>query len=920
MKGLLNIMKVHINPIRSLVIVTAILILSLLSGVQQSNAAILFQDDNFADVDSEGLILDSLDQATGNITIQFGSTLGEFIQWNATDLRFEVSDSIDFNSNQIIEARIENIAAMPGGAGGLGAPGTGRIVQLTAVDTIAPGCTGPSCQPGAYAWNGTVWVGLTGTTNVSNATKVVTVGPVGRDYTTIVDAATYLNTVSAGIMLVDPGTFSVTTAVDLENIEIIGKDSTLTTIDVSGGGSLQAINSAFQDLAIDVDSGLTAGSGIDVQQNVSYNSAITFERVNFIVGSGKVAIDSTAGTPPVTDINFINSTQSGGSGNLLLAVGSSGLDNTSTILVDDQLGVNPLRIVDWDVTIIGGGNVLTSGTISTVPDRTIYVSPGMNIQGAIDSLGANGGTIKLLIGTHNITAPLIITDNDITIAGEGSGTILRTTSGTWTGYTGEDDAVIQVGTANGTTPVNNVTIQNFQMEVGGNSHGISINGGSENKVVDMVVASTGVKTITHTAIVFTDGSATIGERFTATRNIINNDIATNRWVDGIHFDGNADFAGQLFGYGNGIRDSIISENIVSEAAETSYAFSQVSASSVFSNRARNLAFSPTAFGMFFNDCTDVMIINNTMEGANAAATGISLFDNVDNSSVIGNAVRGGPTSFASGISNTAATSSGNIINNNQFANVTTNILGGGTNTKLETNHHRATANPTVNDDINDGYDVGTLWINTSTNLTYLNVDSTAGAAIWLAIDYNFSVASPPAVCNGTFAGRSFVDTDTGIMYVCDTSNGRNKWLAPKDSVIFGDESGSCDAGDDPNSNEGCNVDWGNGLGPDSTTDLGFYVPNNITITGFGFSADNDACTSGSFDVEVWGTGSATNDNNFSFLANVATGLTGEAHNSNALNVDIAGGQYILWGIDNNCGFFQNIDDWNVVIYYREHHT
>ncbi|MCA9373637.1 MAG: hypothetical protein R3B71_03825 [Candidatus Gracilibacteria bacterium] len=893
-------------------------LLSAGTSFHQTNAAILFQDDSFADVESGGLVLDFLDQATGNITIQFGSTLGEFIQWNATDLRFEISDDIDLNSNQIVEARVENVTAMPGGALGLGVGGTGRIVQLTAVDSIAPGCTGPNCQPGTYAWSGTTWIGLTGTTNVSNATKVVTVGPVGRDYTTIADAATYLNTVSAGIMLVDPGTFSITTAIDLENIEIVGKGNNLTTIDISAAGSLQIINSAFKDLTIDVDSGIAATSGLDVQQNGSYDSAINFQRVDFVVGSGKVAIDSTAGTPPVTDIDFINSTQSGGAGNLLLSVSSSGLDNTSTILVDDQLGVNPLRIADWDVTIIGGGNVLTSGTISTVPDRTIYVSPGMNIQGAIDSLGSSGGTIKLLIGTHSITAPLIITSNDITLVGEGSGTILSTTSGSWTGGTGENNATIQVGVSNGTAPVSNITIQNFQMEVGANTHGISINGGSENKVMDMVVTSTGAKTSTHTAIVFTDGSATIGERFTATRNIINNSAPANRWVDGIHFDGNADFAGQLFGYGNGIQDSIISENIVSEAAETSYAFSQVSASSVFSNRARNLAFSPTAFGMFFNDCADVIIINNTVEGANATATGISLFDNVDNTSVIGNAVRGGPSSFSIGIANNAATNAGNIIADNQFSSVTTTIVDAGTNAKLETNHHRATANPTVNDDINDGYDVGTFWINTATNLTFINVDSTAGAASWVAVDYRFAVSTPPATCNASFAGQTFMDTDSGIVYVCDTSNGRNKWLSTQDNVIFGEQSGNCGAGDSPGNEDGCAVDWGSSLGPDNATNVGFYIPHDITVTGFGFSADNDSCFFGSFDVEVWSTGSSSDDNNYSFDTNIATGLTGQAHNANNLNIDIDGGQYILWGIDNNCT--QTIDDWNVVLYYRTHHT
>ena len=162
-----------------------------------------------------------------------------------------------------------------------------------------------------------------------------------------------------------------------------------------------------------------------------------------------------------------------------------------------------------------------------------------------------------------------------------------------------------------------------------------------------------------------------------------------------------------------------------------------------------------------------------------------------------------------------------------------------------------------------------------------------------------------------------MDSDTGILFICDASNGRNKWLSTHENTLFGEDTGTCNSGQDPGSNANCNVDWGDALGPDGATDLGLYNPYPITITAYGFSADNDACTSGSFDVEVWSTGSNANDDNFSFESNVATGLNGQAHNSSTLNVDIAGNQYLLWGIDNNCG--QNIDDWNVILHYRIRH-
>jgi len=179
-------------------------------------------------------------------------------------------------------------------------------------------------------------------------------------------------------------------------------------------------------------------------------------------------------------------------------------------------------------------------------------------------------------------------------------------------------------------------------------------------------------------------------------------------------------------------------------------------------------------------------------------------------------------------------------------------------------------------------------------------------------------SAPPFACTSTVEGMLWTDTDTGIVYSCDASNSRNKWLSIESTSLFGDESGGCSAGRDPNNNANCNVDWGNGLGPDGSTLLGLYIPYNMTITGYGFSEDNDACTSGSFDVEVWGTGSNANDNDYSLDAEVATGLTGEAHNSNTLNIDIDGDQYILWGLDNNCG--QTIDDWNVILYFKWRHA
>ncbi len=180
-------------------------------------------------------------------------------------------------------------------------------------------------------------------------------------------------------------------------------------------------------------------------------------------------------------------------------------------------------------------------------------------------------------------------------------------------------------------------------------------------------------------------------------------------------------------------------------------------------------------------------------------------------------------------------------------------------------------------------------------------------------------STPPVTCVAPKGGTLWYDTDLGLTYVCDTSNGRNKWLSQTDIPMIGEENGSCGSGKDVGDDGDCSVAFGDSLGGDgNTTSLGYYIPYPITIVGYGFSQDDDGCTSGSFDLEVWGTGSSTNDNDFTLKAEIATGLVDETAVGTNKNINVAGGQYILWGVDNNCG--QSIDDWNLVLYYRNQGT
>jgi len=46
--------------------------------------------------------------------------------------------------------------------------------------------------------------------------------------------------------------------------------------------------------------------------------------------------------------------------------------------------------------------------------------------------------------------------------------------------------------------------------------------------------------------------------------------------------------------------------------------------------------------------------------------------------------------------------------------------------------------PTVTDDANAGYEVGSLWCNTTADRVYQCIDATVGAAIWLPVDGGFT--------------------------------------------------------------------------------------------------------------------------------------------------------------------------------------
>ncbi|MCH6585783.1 MAG: hypothetical protein IH792_01970 [Thaumarchaeota archaeon] len=236
-------------------------------------------------------------------------------------------------------------------------------------------------------------------------------------------------------------------------------------------------------------------------------------------------------------------------------------------------------------------------------------------------------------------------------------------------------------------------------------------------------------------------------------------------------------------------------------------------------------------------------------------------------------------------------------------------------------------------DVINGGESARIWTRVNQDLTTGNTivsfNTDNGATATLPVTSRSIIATgvdPPVACESGFYGRTFIDTDTGISYVCDPT--RDKWLSFETMVLFGDESGTCDGDgtNDPNNDEGCNVDWGNGLGASvggGNAELGLYVPYDSTIISVGWAVDDIECDGGgSFDLEFWSTGSNLVDEPYTLDQEIVTGLSStQVYNDNNLNIDINGDQYTLWGIDNNCtGGNNDMDDWNMIIYLKWHHA
>ncbi len=750
----------------------------LLSVSQPAHARLLFVDDVFVN-DSETYEIGSNDDAaTTPLTLQFGGTNGETLTWDNSNSWFDISDDFSLEQNQLKNVAIDNLASAPL------TPVAGQIYHDTG-DT------------NTYIYTGAIWEDITPIASSTN-TKVITVGT-GLDYTTIAAGATYLNTLSGGIILLSAETHAVSAAVDLTNIWMIGKDATKTTIQISGSGQMDSFDTKFTGLTMDINA-ITDTMAIDVQ---SGSSSLHFAQVDFdILDSGDSLIDSNAVSAPTSSLTFIGCNETAGSGTILKTIATGNLNASSTIFISSARGNNLLLMDDWGVTIEGAGNVYTTGTITTVPANTIFVYPGMYLQGAVNSL-PSGGSITILPGTHSITAPIVITNDNIEIAGYGDSSVISAS-----GFTGGDTvAAIQIGAADGTAPVNGVAIRDLKVEVtgtgGSDIHGIRAAGGSDNILdhitVQKVSGTSGTGATARMGIQFIDGTATQLTRPVITNSVILGNGGSNYFTDGIHLTSDGTFTG-VWGNDQGVLNALIEGNVVDYVRETTYVFVGVDDSSLFNNRSSRMgAGGGTAYGVFMGNATNVNMSgnvfvgslsttsiavgiepfnpgvlkevtdslfnnnvidgegasglgfavgfqignatnagvhrnsfqNNTIRGASVATTtAITVRGNADTNTFSNNDIYGGSNAWDTGVHLQASTQDGNLVRGNRYTNVTTWLTDVGTATKNGVSQHRATTDPTINDDIGDGYGIGTIWINTSTDESFIMAASGLGAAVW----------------------------------------------------------------------------------------------------------------------------------------------------------------------------------------------
>lgn len=198
---------------------------------QTAQAKILFKNEFLIeDNGTNAFILDSGNDVTGNITLQFGGSLAETISYNPTASWFEFSNDINLNQNQIKNVVVDN--------------------QTTAPSSPLPGQIYYNSVDGStYIWNGTAWEDITENDNFETV------------YTR--DADKTLTTSN--------GAFTLSTGSGTTNINI---GSATGQVNLGGGSNCVNVNSNTWDISC---AGLAQGfTGLTSSGAINFISASSF--------------------------------------------------------------------------------------------------------------------------------------------------------------------------------------------------------------------------------------------------------------------------------------------------------------------------------------------------------------------------------------------------------------------------------------------------------------------------------------------------------------------------------------------------------------------------------------------------------------------------------------------------------------------
>lgn len=85
---------------------------------------------------------------------------------------------------------------------------------------------------------------------------------------------------------------------------------------------------------------------------------------------------------------------------------------------------------------------------------------------------------------------------------------------------------------------------------------------------------------------------------------------------------------------------------------------------------------------------------------------------------------------------------------------------------IEIDNLEAVTNPTINDDVEDGYFSGSRWVNTDTNNIYICIDNSIGAAVWSNMN--------PSVSAGDIISFSLAERLSYSQYLVSWSQGYDR--------------------------------------------------------------------------------------------------------------------------------------------------